>query len=246
MARPKKAVVEYFPHMVNHGKTMYTIETKYGNDGYSFYFKMLELLGSSEHHYLDCNDSETWEYMLAKTRLEENIVIEILNKLAKLDSINAKLWEIKVIRSDNFIQNLDTVYKRRSVSVINNEDLYSLCIQKLPLSSVTDNINPQSKVEYSKVDESIFKPTQEQIEKFNKFKEYIHQESTYSRIAMNLQIKPNEILHCVNEFTDTCYGSIIEQKHVIGLEQYFINWVKQDGMVLKCMNNQYRKNGAKK
>lgn len=245
MARPKKAIVEYFPHMVNHGKTMFTIESKYGNDGYSFYFKMLEMLGASEHHYLDCNNTETWEFMLAKTHLKEEIANEILDKLAKLDSIDSKLWSIRVIRSNNFIQNLDAVYKRRSINVINNDDLYSLCIQKLPLSGFIDNICPQSKVEYSKVEESIFKPTQEQIEKFNKFKEYIHQETVYSRIAMNLQIKPNEILHCVNEFTDTCYGSIIEQKHVIGLEQYFINWVKMPGKVLECMNNQHRKNGKK-
>ena len=51
--RPKKAIVDYFPHFVSHGKTMFTIEMKYGNDGYAFWFKLLEILGSTENHYID-------------------------------------------------------------------------------------------------------------------------------------------------------------------------------------------------
>jgi len=48
MARPNKQGVDYFPHFVNHGKTMFILEEKFGNNGYAFWFKLLELLGKEE------------------------------------------------------------------------------------------------------------------------------------------------------------------------------------------------------
>jgi len=150
MSRPKKATVDYFPHYVNQGKTMFTIESKYGNDGYAFWFKVLELLGGTEHHYLDCNDSQVWEYMLAKTRLNEETATNILNTCSKLNAIDPDLWSVKVIRSNNFILNLDDVYKRRDVDVISNEDLMEYCKQKYPLNGVIVDIKPQSKLKETK------------------------------------------------------------------------------------------------
>jgi uncharacterized phage protein (TIGR02220 family) len=157
MSRPRKAVVDYFPHYVNHGKTMFTLENRYGNDGYAFWFKTLELLGSSENHYIDCNNPIQWEFMLAKTRLNEETATEILNLLAKIDAIDTDLWSKKIIRSKNFIDNLSTVYARREVSVVGKSHLMGLMSVKTPLSEQDVNINPQSKVKESKVKESIKK-----------------------------------------------------------------------------------------
>lgn len=154
MSRPHKAVVDYFPHYVSHGKTMFTIESKFGNDGYAFWFKLLEILGSTEHHFINCNDVESWEFLLAKTRFNEINATEILNLLSKLDAINADLWKYKIIRSQNFIDNLYTVYSRRQINVISNSDLLDYCLHNDTLSGVSVNINPQSKVKESKVKES--------------------------------------------------------------------------------------------
>ncbi len=151
MARPKKAVVDYFPHYCNHGKTMFTIESNYGNDGYAFWFKLLEILGATEHHYIDCNNIDTWEFLLAKTRFNEDNANDILNLLARLGAINKELWENRIIRSDNFIENLQTVYNRRTVNVLTNSEILDLCMQKPPLNEINVNKNPQSKVKYSKV-----------------------------------------------------------------------------------------------
>ena len=155
MSRPTKATVDYFPHYVNHGKTMFTLENKYGNDGYAFWFKLLELLGGSEQHFINCNDIEMWEFLIAKTRLNEETAIEILNLLSRLGAIDQKLWGNKIIRSDNYIQNIEAVYKRREVNVINNDAVMDLCLQKPPLMQPNDNNNPQSKVKESKVKKSI-------------------------------------------------------------------------------------------
>ncbi len=154
MPRSKKATVDYFPHSCNHGKTIHIIESKYGNDGYAFWFKLLELLGSTENHFLDCNDPATWEYLLARTRLTGENATFLLNLLAALDSINEKFWKIKIIWSDKFVKNLEAVYERRRINLFTTANIEAYCQQKRYLNGKNVNINPQSKVKESKVKES--------------------------------------------------------------------------------------------
>ena len=92
MARPKKETVDYFPHICAHKTTIFVLEQKYGNDGYAFWFKVLELLASSEGHYYDCRKPHLWEFLQAKTRLSEDKCNELLDLLAKLDAIDQELW----------------------------------------------------------------------------------------------------------------------------------------------------------
>lgn len=154
MARPIRAVVDYFPHYVNHGKTLYTVESKYGNDGYAFWFKLLELLGATENHFIDCRQVSTWEFLLAKTHFSEDSAIEILNLLAKLGAIDAELWGYRIIWSANFIENIADAYKRRVISAYTKTDILGFCIQKPSGTDKSANINPQSKVDQSKVNQS--------------------------------------------------------------------------------------------
>ena len=115
MARPGKTKVDYFPHVTQTGKTIAILEARWGNDGYAFWFKTLELLGSSEGFFYDCNRPSDWEYLLSKTRVTEATATAILDKLAEIDAIDAGLWSRKVIWSDNFAGNLTPVFdKRRS------------------------------------------------------------------------------------------------------------------------------------
>lgn len=158
MGRKAKAVVDYFPHDVNHGKTLFTLENRYGNDGYSFWFKLLEILGSSEQHFYDCNKVENWEFLLSKTRVKEEVAKEILDLLSRLDSIDSELWKNKIIRSNNFIENLKTVYERRKVDIFRNEEVLDFCrhksdkcLNKSHSIVVSDNKSTQSKVKESEV-----------------------------------------------------------------------------------------------
>jgi len=130
MARPQKATVDYFPHYVASGKTMYTLEAKWGNDGYAFWFKLLETLGQSEQHFIDCENVADWQFLLAKTRVSEVIANEILDMLAKLDAIDRDLWQFRIIRSNNFIRNLVVLYSRRTVHIISNDEVKKSCLQK--------------------------------------------------------------------------------------------------------------------
>lgn len=142
MARPKKATAEYFHHYVAHGKTMYILEERFGNNGYAFWFKLLEILGATEHHFLDCRDIETWGFLLAKTRLDGIIATEILDMLSRHGSIDKDLWEHRIIWSQNFIDNLSDLYNRRRVSPYTKSDIWDLCIQKPHPTGDTADINP--------------------------------------------------------------------------------------------------------
>lgn len=148
MARPKKQTVDYFPHYCHHKKTMFILEQRYGNDGYAFWFKLLELLGDTEGHYLDLNDATAWEFLQAKTRLDDSFCSEILSLLAKLRAIDAELWEQKVVWCQNFVDGLEPVYKNRRVETPARPSFYT---EKPQGVRVSTKKTQQSRVEESKV-----------------------------------------------------------------------------------------------
>jgi hypothetical protein len=117
MARPKKQGVDYYPHDTDsmNRRTVYILESRFGNDGYAFWFKLLEILGQQDGLYYDCRNDANWEFLLAKTRLGGGIATEILDTLVKVDAIDAELWEKRVIWCQNFVNRLADVYKNRKV-----------------------------------------------------------------------------------------------------------------------------------
>lgn len=118
MARPKKQTVEYFPHYCKCGRTIFILESRFGNDGYAFWFKVLEILGESEGHYYDCSNASNWAFLLAKTHTDEKRADEIIGVLIDLGKIDAELWNThKFLWVDNFIKNLAPLYGQRKVSL---------------------------------------------------------------------------------------------------------------------------------
>ena len=113
MARPAKVKVDYFPHVTHSGKTIAILEARWGNDGYAFWFKLLELLGDSNDFAFNCNHSADWEYLLSKTRVTEPVALAILSKLAEIEAIDAECWARKIVWSDNFVRNLESVFEKR-------------------------------------------------------------------------------------------------------------------------------------
>ncbi len=154
MSRPRKATVDFFPHYVNHGETLFNVESDFGNDGYAFWFKLLEILGRSEHHFYDCNNKKKWKYLLSKTSFSEEDATKILDLLSELESIDKELWQNKIIWSSNFVDNLSKLYSRREVSPLTKPEILGLCIQKHQVNGINVDINPQSKVEESKEEDS--------------------------------------------------------------------------------------------
>jgi hypothetical protein len=128
MARPLKDTVDFFPHYAETGKTLYIIESKFKNDGYAFWFKLLQRLCKSKGHFIDCNNTAEWQFLQAITLVSEDIANSILNLLAELDAIDKDLWGHKIIWVENLVKNLTPIYQNRK--------------QPLPIKPIITNNNP--------------------------------------------------------------------------------------------------------
>jgi hypothetical protein len=126
MARPKKATVDYFPHVTEHRKTMFILETKWGNDGYASWFKILEKLGSSDGHFLDCREEISLTYLAAYCRVSEEILTKIIDTLAYLNAIDRNLWRQKVIFCQRFIDGVKDAYRKRLDNFPTREKVFAV------------------------------------------------------------------------------------------------------------------------
>ena len=114
MGRRQTDTTDYFPHFTKHGRTMFILESKWGNDGYAFWFKLLEILGNSEGHFFDCKIQDNWDYLLAYCRMTSPAVISIVEKLAELGNLDKELWQkTRIVWCENLVENLKPLYSNR-------------------------------------------------------------------------------------------------------------------------------------
>lgn len=175
---------------------MFILETQFGNDGYASWFKILEQLGASENHYIDCKNEDDWEFLTAKTRVEDDFLRRILSKLAKLNAINQKLWEEEqVIYSDNFLDGIKDAYRNRKIELLRKEDLFPHLFPKNESSEVSDVRNPEdeeinnvrkpqiklkkTKVNKNKINESKVNNLEEEAEEKNDFQIFGEYENVF-------------------------------------------------------------------
>ena len=152
--RKEKYTIDYFPHYVNHKKTMHIIEQKFGNDGYAFCFKLLELLGKSEHHIFDINTEENKLYFFSQVNVPEEIGIKVLELLYRLEAIDRDLYEKGFVFSQKFCDNVADAYRKRKSEVATKAEIVSIYSISSAINANNTAMNAQSKVEYSRVKES--------------------------------------------------------------------------------------------
>ena len=151
MARPIKNTVDYFPHIIQNGKTIFILESKFGNDGYAFWFKLLELLGSSDNQVYDYNNLADWEFLIAKTKVSEEKAHDILKTLADVGAIDGELLAKKVIWCENFVKGIEDVYKKRRQEIPKKP---SFCDRNPSTTVVSGAETTQSKVKETKVNKT--------------------------------------------------------------------------------------------
>ena len=126
------------------------------NDGYAFWFKMLELLCSEDGHSLDLSGSDKWEDFLAYTDVTNQMATDILNKLAEIEKIDSDLWtKDKVVWCITLLDNLKPVYGKRTDNLPEKPILKEFSERKPPESGVSGVHNPQSIVKDSIGEETI-------------------------------------------------------------------------------------------
>ena len=128
MTRKQKDVVSYFPHDADAatGDTLTVLQGRFGNNGYGFWFKLLEKLASTEGHYLDCRNSQRWQLLLAKTGVDELTGVDIMKLLVEMNAIDKDLWALRVIWCQNLVNNVSDVYKNRKREIPQKPTLATL------------------------------------------------------------------------------------------------------------------------
>jgi len=150
MTRPTKQTVDYFPHFVMDSKTKSVLKSRYGNNGYAFWFQLLELLCKTDEHCYNCTSVTDWEYLLAWTSVSEGVAMEVLNLLSEMGKIDAELWTgSKVIWCPSLLSNLEPVYAKRRVDRPTKPEIDTLPAREPDVNGVSDTGNPQSIVEES-------------------------------------------------------------------------------------------------
>jgi hypothetical protein len=131
MAREQRKDVDYFPHDCTHGRKMHIIETKYGNDGYAAWFKLLEQLGKANNHYIDISDDMTLMFLTSVFKTDEEKTISILSDLAKLGAIDKFLFdEHRIIFSQKFADSIQDAYRKRKSEMFQYSDILNEINQK--------------------------------------------------------------------------------------------------------------------
>ena len=131
MARQERNDVDYFPHSVTHGKKMFYLRSKFGNDGYAVWFMLLENLGKASYHYLNLSDDVELMYLSSELKVSDAALTEIINDLVKLDEFDRELWEEnKILFNEKFIENVSDAYKKRNNNCIDRNSLLLLLESK--------------------------------------------------------------------------------------------------------------------
>lgn len=155
MARQQRNDVDYFPHPVSHGKSMFYLRTKYGNDGYTVWFMILEKLGAADFHFLDLKDEIQLMYLSAELKVSDEDLTSIIQDLVRMGKFDAQLWnQESIVYDQEFVDSIADAYKKRTNTVINKEALLlrltdigrlkgSLGSRKPPKPDLKGSGNPQ-------------------------------------------------------------------------------------------------------
>mgnify|MGYP003677132742 CR=1 FL=1 len=166
MARPQRNNVDYFPFICEDGNKMFYLEETYGNDGFASFLKILRELAKADFHYLDLSKPATKMFLSAKCKVSKEVLEAIIKDLVELEKFDSELWnENSIIWCQDFIDSIQDAYSKRSNNCIDRNSLLLLLQSKgirKPLKStpkqskptLKDPVNPQSIVEYSKLNKS--------------------------------------------------------------------------------------------
>lgn len=120
MARPPKEGMDYFPHDVTASadKKIEALRALHGNNGYVFYFIMLEQIYQEANFELDISDAEMKEDMIQILARKIQITIDefkqILNTALKWGCFDKKLFDEKgILTSDGIKKRAGLVLAKR-------------------------------------------------------------------------------------------------------------------------------------
>jgi len=186
MARPEKHTVEYFPFYVKDGKTLFILESKYRAAGTGFFTNVFRFLSETPDHYCCLKDAGDRSYFFAKTKVNEEEGIDMLNMMADTGKIDKDLWIThSVIASQDFLNSIKDAYEKRKNKPTTLAEIKAKFISgngngintpvNPPKTIVSPFDNTQTKLKETKLNyikeyiaaAPVFIPTKEEIENYS-------------------------------------------------------------------------------
>lgn len=119
MARPQKEGMDYFPHDTDamNDEKIEALRMLYGNDGYAFYFILLERIYRNKNAELDVSDAETKKILSRKIGISEELFTEILETCLKRKCFDREAYEKDGVLTSEGIKNraLPIIQKRTAM-----------------------------------------------------------------------------------------------------------------------------------
>jgi hypothetical protein len=116
MARPRKEGMDYFPHdtdAVNDTK-IEALRMLYGNDGYAFYFILLELIYKQPDFELDVSDAETIQILAKKVEVTPDKFNSMMQTAIKRECFDSAAYhERSVLTSEGVKKRSKVVVDKR-------------------------------------------------------------------------------------------------------------------------------------
>jgi hypothetical protein len=176
MARPKKEGMDYFPHdsdSVNDEK-IEALRSLYGNDGYAFYFIMLERIYRTNNFELNVSDAETreetFQILSRKMMLNVEEFKKILNTAMKWGCFDKELYENEKLITSRGIKKRSEVVtdKRKSMQAYYKTSKKVSDAETIPETIAETTQSKEEKRREEKSKEKNNKTTTEHLDFFNK------------------------------------------------------------------------------
>ena len=119
MARPRKKGMEYFPHDVTAAtdEKLLALQHLYGNDGYAFYFKILEMIFrgfSGKYNELDLSDNVLRRVVCKNIGVEMDLFEVLIDSSLKVGLFDRDSYEQRqVLTSKRVRSTYKEVQKQR-------------------------------------------------------------------------------------------------------------------------------------
>lgn len=145
MARPRKEGMDYFPHDTNatNDKKIEALRMLYGNNGYAFYFILLEMIYQEPTFELDVSDAETIQILSKKVGINTEVFDQILQTAIKRDCFDKESYYERRVLTSNGI-------KKRAAVVVEKRDKMRISYEKKVSAAEIPPETPQSKEKKSK------------------------------------------------------------------------------------------------
>ena len=177
MARPIKEGMDYFPHDVDamSDDKIEILRALHGNDGYTFYFGLLERIYRQPDFEYDISDAETIQILCKKLLINTEVFDAILQTALKYACFDADIYHKTGRLTSNGI-------KKRAESVVKKRvSMREKYIERVSAAETGEETPPetlQSKVKKSKENISFISPFEKALEDFIKMRSKIKRPMT--------------------------------------------------------------------